>query len=90
MKIENLMSYVHCNEYSIDIQPRRKPLKGITALSFSFDYTDVTVETECMACFLNGPSEASFYLFLVFKKNMTMLTKNVHPVYGAGIQTHNL
>ena len=35
-----------------------------------------------------------FHLFLSFQKNITILqqinVKNVHPVYGAGIQAHDL
>ena len=43
----------------------------------------------------NGPTPASFCLFSVFSiKHYTILQqinlKNVHPVSGAGIQTHNL
>ena len=45
--------------------------------------------------FLNWPTPASFHLFLVFpNKHYKFLQqidgKNVHPVYSAGIRTHNL
>ena len=44
---------------------------------------------------LNGPSLASFFVyFCVFKKKLQffeeMDVKNFHPVYDAGVQTHNL
>ena len=43
----------------------------------------------------NGPTPASFSLILgLFKQTLQFLqqiyVKNVHPVYGAGIRTHNL
>ena len=43
----------------------------------------------------NGPTPASFsYIFSVFKQTLQFLqqinVKNVHPLYSAGIQTHNL
>ena len=45
--------------------------------------------------FLNGPSPASFsFIFGLFKQTIQFLqqinVKNVHPVYGAGIRTHDL
>ena len=44
--------------------------------------------------FLMGIPRPLFCLFLSFLTNITILTKinvkNVHPVYGAVIQTHNL
>ena len=45
--------------------------------------------------FLNGPSSASFsFYFRLFKQTLQFLqkinVKNVHPVYGAGNQTHGL
>ena len=45
----------------------------------------------------NGPTPASFiiYFFGLFKQTSLQFlqqinVKNVHPVYGAGIQTHDL
>ena len=43
----------------------------------------------------NGPSRPLFHLFLYFQTNITIFTtkiyvKNFHPVYGAGIPTHDL
>ena len=46
--------------------------------------------------FLIGPTLASFCLFLVFSKTIQFLQQinvkkcHVHPVYGEGIQTHDL
>ena len=44
--------------------------------------------------FLNGPNPASFYLFSSFQTHITILqqinVKNVHTVYSAGIQTHDI
>ena len=46
--------------------------------------------------FLNGPTPASFeFIFGLFKQIslqflQQIYVKNVHPVYGAGIRTHNL
>ena len=43
--------------------------------------------------FLNGPTPASFsFIFGLFKQTLQFLqyVKNVHPVYGAGIRTHDL
>ena len=45
--------------------------------------------------FKNGPTPASFsFIFGLFKQTTNFynkyMWKNVHPVYGAGIQTHNL
>ena len=46
--------------------------------------------------FLNGPTPAFFsFIFGFFKQTLQFLQqigmwKNVHPVYGAGIQTHDL
>jgi len=44
--------------------------------------------------FWNGPSSASFCLFSVFSNKQykfynKLMRKNVHPVYSAGIQTHD-
>ena len=46
------------------------------------------------AIFLNGPSPASFsFIFVFSNKHYNFynkdMWKNVHPVYSAGIQTHN-
>ena len=41
----------------------------------------------------NGPTPASFlFIFGLFKQTLQFLqyVKNVHPVYGAGIRTHDL
>ena len=43
----------------------------------------------------NGPTLASFLFILSFQTPITIFTtnkceKHVHPVYGAGIQTHDL
>ena len=46
--------------------------------------------------FLNGPSPASFsFIFGLFQTNINTIlqqinVKNVHPVYGTGIRTHDL
>ena len=46
--------------------------------------------------FLNGPTPASFsFIFGLFKQTLLQFlqqinVKNVHPVSGAGIRTHNL
>ena len=45
--------------------------------------------------FLNGPTSASFsFICGLFKQTIIFLqqinAKNVHPVYGDGIQTHDL
>ena len=45
--------------------------------------------------FKNGPTPASFsFIFGLFKQTLQFLqqinVKNVHPVYGAGIWTHDL
>ena len=45
-------------------------------------------------CFFNGPSPACFIYFRLFEQTLQFLQqinlKNVHPVYGAGIRTHDL
>ena len=56
--------------------------------------------TSCVAVptkinFLDRPTRRLFHLFLSFQKYITILTtnkceKNVHQVYSAGIQTHDL
>ena len=44
----------------------------------------------------NGPTPASFsFIFILFKQTslhflLQIFVKNVHPVYGAGIRTHDL
>ena len=41
----------------------------------------------------NGPTPTSFsFIFGLFKQTLQFLqyVKNVHPVYGAGIRTHDL
>ena len=44
----------------------------------------------------NGPTPASFpFIFGLFKRTLLQFlqqinVKNVHPVFGAGIRTHNL
>ena len=42
----------------------------------------------------NGPTRPLFHLFSSFQTHITILqqikVKNVHPVYGAGIRTHDL
>ena len=45
--------------------------------------------------FINGPFPASFsFIFGLFQTNIAILqqinVKNVHPVYGTGIRTHDL
>ena len=45
--------------------------------------------------FKNGPIPASFsFIFGLFKQTLQFynkyMWKNVHPVYGAGIRTHNI
>ena len=40
--------------------------------------------------FLNGPTPAFFIYFLSFQCLQQINVKIVHPVFGAGIQTHNL
>ena len=47
---------------------------------------------QVLTCFLNGPSPASFSFIQYFQTNIftTNKCKNVHPVYGAGIETHDL
>ena len=41
-----------------------------------------------------GPPQPLFHLFSYFQTNITIFTTNicgnVHPVYGAGIRTHDL
>ena len=38
-----------------------------------------------------GHSQPLFYLLTSFKQSLQQIyVKNVHPVYGAGIQTHDL
>ena len=50
----------------------------------------------CEHVFKNGPSPVSFtFIFGLFQTNFNTIlqpinVKNVHPVYGAGIQTHDL
>ena len=43
----------------------------------------------------NGPTPASLIIYFLFKQTLLQIlqqinVKNVHPVYGAGIRTHNL
>ena len=66
---------------------------------FSFHYsmffrTTIVLYNSSQVLFKNGPSPASFQFIFVFSKlylnfyNKCM-RKNVHPIYSAGIQTHN-
>ena len=66
-------------------------------VSFLYLFLFVFLSKTCAItlCFLNGPTPAFFRLFLVFSKQQfnfynKSMWKNVHPVLGAGIQTHNL
>ena len=53
------------------------------------------LKLDCVYFLKNGPTSASFlFIFVLFKQTLQFLqqiyVKNVHPVYGAGIQTHDL
>ena len=58
-------------------------------------------QTNCQsghaAVFLNGPTRPLYHLFLSFQSHITNFYNKkvcekmyIHPVYGAGIQTHDL
>ena len=63
-----------------------------------YEYKICSIPTylACLQYFFNGPSPASFsIIFGLFPTSINTIlqqisVKNVHPVYGTGIRTHDL
>ena len=76
-------------------------MAGFESGSFGFEVTALLCHNHCQIVSLfffkkNGPTPASFFcLFSVFSNKHynfynKYMWKNIHPVYGAGIWTHDL